>query len=73
MSVVTALGFELPALLEFVPVALPPETFASGAFVPEVAVLGVFGFGVAVFGVGVVAAVLVSGVLVSGVLVSGVF
>jgi hypothetical protein len=77
MSVVTALGFELLAVLELVLELL--ETFVSGAFILEVAALGAFVFGagvleVAVLGVAELAAGLSAGMVavVAGVLVSDV-
>jgi hypothetical protein len=71
MSVVTALGFEFPAVLEFVLVALLFEAFVSGAFVLEVAALGAFTFGIGVPGVSLFGAGLSSGLVavVAGVLV----
>jgi hypothetical protein len=69
MSVVTALGFGLAALLELVFVALLLEIFVSGA-----CVLGAFVFGVGVLDVTVLEAGLSAGMVavVAGVLVSGV-
>jgi hypothetical protein len=70
MSVVTALGFELAAVLELVLVALLLEIFVSGACVLGVVVLGAFVFGVGTLEVGLSAGMVavVAGALVSGVL-----
>ena len=56
MSVATALGFELPAALEAVFVALLLETFVSGACVLGATVLGAFVFGVGVLEVALLGA-----------------
>jgi hypothetical protein len=70
MSVVTALGFELAAVLELVLVALLLEIFVSGACVLGVVALGAFVFGVGTLEVGLSAGMVavVAGALVSGVL-----
>ena len=71
MSVVTALGFELVAVLEVVLAALLLEIFVSGACVLGVAALGAFVFGADVLEVAVLVAGLSAGIVafVAGVLV----
>ena len=67
----TVLGFEFPAVVEFVLAALLLEPFVSGAFEFGTAAFGAFVFEVGVFGVGVVGAGLSAGMVVAGVLLSG--
>ena len=65
MSVASALGFELPAVLELAGLLL--ETFVSGTFVSGTAAFGAFEFGVGVFAVGVVGSGSSAGIAVAGV------